>query len=201
MSEPVSARKLPLLPGAPHLDFRCNGCGNCCRALRVAITHHDLERLARGLGREPSSLVEWLEPDAVDMTGEPGTFVELRAGRRLMVLAHRGGACHLLDENQRCRAYDVRPRDCRQFPFDLGRDDSGAVVRVDRLELDGCGDEHGDPADVEELAESDAQRWSELRDYQARVARYNRLSAHRRRFGRPLGDADEFIAFLRAPTP
>jgi Fe-S-cluster containining protein len=194
----MPGRRLPVLSGAEHLAFRCNGCGTCCRVLRVAITHHDLERLVADSGRSAASLIDWLSPDAVDMTGEPGSFVELREGRRLMVLAQQDGACRLLDAGGRCSAYDQRPFDCRLFPFDLGRDETGALTSVARLSLEGCGDERGAPAELAEVDLADARRWSELAEYQARVARWNRFARHRRRFRRPLGDAEEFLAFVRA---
>lgn len=164
--------------------------------VRVAVTHHDLRRLAQGLERPASSFVDWLAPDAVDMTNEPGSFVELREGRRLMVLAQRAGACHLLDADQRCTAYASRPLDCQLYPFDLSRDDAGAVVGIARLDPHGCGDEAGPIADVIELGANDERRWRELGEYQGQVARWNRLAGHRRRFRRQPGDAGEFLAFL-----
>lgn len=196
MSDAPESRRLPLLPGAQHLAFRCNGCGDCCRALRVAITHHDLQRLMLGLARPAASFVEWLAPDEVNMTDEPGSFVELSAGRRLMVLAQRAGACHLLDASDRCSAHAHRPNDCRLYPFDVSRDEAGAVVGLERLDPNGCGDEAGPPAAIAELAATDLRRWRELGEYQSRVARWNRLAGHRRRFRRQLGDAGEFLAFL-----
>jgi Fe-S-cluster containining protein len=198
MSPAPPSRRLPLLQGrgAHHLAFRCNGCGDCCRVVRVAITHHDLRRLALGLARPASSFLAWLAPDEVDMTNEPGSFVQLRTGRRLMVLAQRAGACHLLDPSQRCSAYALRPLDCRLYPLDIERDGAGTLVGLARLDPRGCGDEAGPPASLGELAASDEQRWRELGEYQSRVARWNRLAAHRRRFGRRLGDASEFVAFL-----
>lgn len=201
MSDGTRGRQLPLLSGESHLGFRCNGCGDCCRAVRVALTHHDLERLATGLARPASSFVEWLSPDEVDMTNEPGSFVELRRGRRLMVLVQREGACHLLDASLRCSAYALRPLDCRLYPLDPSRDDAGDVVGLARLDPNGCGDEAGPPVDLGELEALDARRWHELAEYQARVARWNRLAAHRRRFRRPLGDVAEFLAFLECAAP
>lgn len=195
MDEASPSRRLPLLPGAHHLTFRCNGCGDCCRAVRVAVTHHDLRRLAAGLARPAASFVEWLAPDEVDMTNEPGSFVELPAGRRLMVLAQREGACHLLDASERCAAYAHRPLDCRVYPFDVARAATGAILGLARLDPNGCG-EQGPIADIAELGASDELRWRELRDYQSRVARWNRLAGHRRRFRKQPGDADDFIAFL-----
>jgi len=134
------------------------------------------------------------------MTGEPGSFVELSAGRRLMVLRWRAGACSFLDAAQRCRAYASRPQDCRLFPFDLARDAAGSVVAVGRLELEACGDDRGPAPALSEVDALDQRRWDEIGEYQALVARWNRLARHRRRFRRPVGDAAAFLAWLGLPA-
>ncbi|HKO90484.1 MAG TPA: YkgJ family cysteine cluster protein [Polyangiaceae bacterium] len=188
--------RLPVLLGAEHLGFRCNGCGDCCRTLRVTVTHHDLRRLSAALKQPAAALVEWLAPDAVDMTEEPGSFAELAGGRRLMVLAQAEGACRLLSAEQRCSAYAVRPWDCRLYPLALERDEQGRISRVSRLDRDGCGDEQAAPAPLDQLGADDEQRWAELSDYQAHLARWNQLARHRRRFRHPLGEANELLAFL-----
>jgi Fe-S-cluster containining protein len=178
------------------LDFRCTACGNCCRNLRVAVTIDDVARLAAATGAAPSKLVAWLKPDAVDMTGEPESFVELSEGRRLMVLRQSEGACELLAADNRCGAYGARPRDCRAFPFDFIEPslDPGPR-RLVLLPLDGCEyavDGHNDATTLEA---EDRARWSELDDYQSLVARWNRRARHRRRLHYPIGDAASFLAF------
>jgi Fe-S-cluster containining protein len=191
------------LPGSEHLRFRCNGCGDCCRQLRVALTHHDLRRLSEGLGQWAGALVDWLTPADVDMTGEPGSFVRLTRGRRLMVLAQDEGSCRLLTPDQRCSAYAVRPLDCRLFPFDLEHDAQGRPLRLARLDAN-CGDEQGPAAPLDELSIEDAQRWRELADYQQKLQLWNRMAEHRARSGRRPGDTADFLAFLgfaRAPSP
>ena len=193
---PERGPSLPLVRGAEHLAFQCNGCGACCRELRVTLTHHDVARLSLGLGRAAATLVDWLAPDAVDMTDEPGTFVDLRCGRRLMVLRHADGACHLLDAANRCAAYAHRPRDCRLFPFDLERDEHGRASGLARLPLAGCGDDIGPGHPLAAIDADDQRRWRELADYQTRVARWNTLARHRRRFRLPLEDERAFLAFL-----
>lgn len=184
------------------LNFRCTACGNCCRKLRVAVTGLDVARLAAATGSPPSALVTWLAPDAVDMTGEPESFVELAEGRRLLVLAQRNGACQQLDIDNRCRAYGSRPRDCRSFPFDFVSEPATPrnVRRLVLMPLSDCEyatDGHNDEA---ALDADDRTRWSELRDYQAIVARWNRRAWHRRRLHHTVGQASEFLALACAPV-
>jgi Fe-S-cluster containining protein len=192
---------LPLLPrfeGAHALAFRCTGCGACCKTLRVAVTHHDVSRLMRATGRPASELVAWLGPDEVDMTGEPETFVELGAGRRLLVLAQRNGACTLLGPDARCGAYDARPRDCELFPFapELGGD--GALASLELLPFSACEAAFDGDNAARELAAAHARREHELSEYRERVHAWNRLARRRRRFRHAVGDGAAFLAFAGA---
>ncbi len=177
------------------LGFRCTGCGNCCRALRVALTASDVARLVSATSKPPSELVEWLAPSAVDMTGEPESFVELSEGRRLMVLAQTGGACRLLDTGDRCSAYAARPLDCRAFPFDFERS-SPEAVHLRLLPLSGCDHAQDGQQDRAALEAVDVQRWQELASYQQQVSLWNRLVKHRRRLGHRAGSAAQFLAFV-----
>ena len=178
------------------LSFRCTGCGNCCRNLRVAVTAADVARLARATGQAAADLVDWLAPDAVDMTGEPSSFVELGEGRRLMVLAQQGGACRLLTTDNRCSAYEARPLDCRAFPFDFEGGTPRRHLRL--LPLNDCDYAEDGQQDAAALQQLDEQRWLALREYQARVADWNRLARQRRRLGHRVGSGDAFLRFALA---
>jgi Fe-S-cluster containining protein len=191
-----------VVQGREHLAFRCTGCGNCCKTLRVAATRHDVGRLVRATAEPCASLVDWLGPDAVDMAGEPESFVELPVGRRLMVLAQRadGTACRWLDSADRCSVYAARPQDCRMYPFHLERLSESVHpgtlrVRLSLLSLTDCDYERDGHAEVRRLLREDGERSRELAEYQQVVARWNRLQRHRRRLRRPLGSAAEFFAF------
>jgi Fe-S-cluster containining protein len=180
------------------LHFRCTGCGDCCRSLRVAVTALDVMRLAQATGTATRELVAWLAPDAVDMSGEPESFVELSEGRRLMVLRQTDGACSLLGAGDRCGAYAARPRDCRAFPFDFEpapRPHHSASRRLALLPLAGC--DHADDGknELTTLEAEDAARWRELQSYQALVSRWNRRAFHRRRLHKSVGGAAAFLAF------
>jgi Fe-S-cluster containining protein len=186
------------LRGSELLGFRCNGCGECCKRTRVALTHLDLERLARACGVSPGQLVDWLPAAAVDPTAEGDSLVELRGGESLMVLAHQQGACTLLARDNSCRAYEARPLDCRLFPWVLERGSRQNVERLSMFELEGLGrcGEQGQPAELGVLEREDAARWAELSLYRAQIARWNRLARRRRRFGHGVGGAEDFLAFV-----
>jgi Fe-S-cluster containining protein len=181
------------------LRFRCTACGECCRRLRAAVTDRDVERLVRFTRKGAEELVEWLDPDSVDMTGEPESFVELAEGRRLMALKQRAGACLFLTQDGRCSVHAARPLDCRQYPFDVIGAEPSREIRLLPL-ADWCAFQSDGDNPRAEVLESDRARWSELCAYQARLATWNRLARHRKRLGhRPRG-AREFLEFLGLGT-
>jgi Fe-S-cluster containining protein len=192
----VAIRSLPIVEGREHLGFRCTSCGNCCRELRVALTHHDLARLQTATGEAAENLVDWLAPDEVDMTGEPASFVELREGRRLMVLGKRNGACRFLDETLRCQVYGARPSDCRLYPFAIEARADALTAKLALLELVPCENGHDGAENAEQLGAADLERWAELEAYQVLVARWNRLARHRQRLGHRARGGREFLEFL-----
>jgi Fe-S-cluster containining protein len=116
--------------GAEHLHFGCNGCGDCCRQHRVALTHHDLARLKRVVTEPVERLVDWLAPAEVDLDAESASFVTLPPGPRLMVLAHAGAGCRFLTSDGRCSVYSARPRDCEMYPFVVERNEGRPPLRL-----------------------------------------------------------------------
>jgi Fe-S-cluster containining protein len=185
--------------GAEHLHFACNGCGDCCRTHRVALTHRDLARLT-GVARPPvEALVDWLPPERVDLDAESASLVTLPAGPRLMVLAHGDRGCRFLTADDRCAVHAARPRDCELYPFVLERNEQRQPVRLSLFEPQGCGDKSSSPVALLDLERADAERWAEVESYRALVARWNRLARHRQRLHHRAGTATEFLKFaLRA---
>ena len=182
--------------GLRLLSFRCTACGNCCRDLRVPLTSADLRQLVARSGEAASQIVAWLEPNAVDMTGEPGSFVLLEQGRALMTLAQRDAACRFLGADQRCTVYEGRPASCRLFPFAPSFAARGGLRRLRLLsgtECDHARDGYNDP---HALRIADEQRWAEHRAHLAQIDTWNRAQRHRARLGHKLRGALEFLEFI-----
>lgn len=182
--------------------FRCTECGDCCRRHRVPLTVRDLARLGEATGAPLASLVDWLSPDDIDMTGEPESFVVLRDGRRLPVLAFRGEACRFLDAANRCGVYGARPACCRTFPLELDVPEASDVPapteptkRLTVLQGAECPGEFDAAPDAARIEEALARRQEELEEHVALVAAWNRRQRRLGLAGRPAERAEAFLRY------
>jgi len=184
--------------GLRQLSFRCTACANCCKDLRVPLTTADLARLVEATGRAAAELVEWLPTEEVDLTGEPGSLVELDqpARRALMALGQSAGACQFLAADGHCNVYEARPASCRLYPFDAAYGKRGGLRRLRLLGGTRCEYARDGQVDPHALREADQRRWAEHRAFLTQVSVWNRAQAHRVRFGRRALGSREFLAFL-----
>ena len=95
------------------LLFACNQCGDCCREMRIPLSHEDLLAIRQ---RHPElPLQEWLQFYPVESTHPDALWLEQKPG--ILLLRQRQGACTFLQDN-RCGVYAYRPRVCRIWPFE-----------------------------------------------------------------------------------
>ena len=184
--------------GLGYLRFRCTSCGNCCRDLRVPVTHADLRRLVEATGLDPAQIVDWVPTGAVDLVGEPGSLVVLdhADGRALMALAQNAAACRFLGADERCEVYAARPANCSLYPFAPSFGRRGGLRRLRLLSGTNCDFGRDGDNDPHALREADAQRWAEHRAFLVQISIWNRGQRHRSRLGHRLRGAREFFEFL-----
>ncbi len=187
-------------------DFLCDRCGRCCRVHRVPITHVDLRRLAGASTLTPSMLVDFLPPEALDMSGEPETGVFLREGIRYLVLAHADEGCRFLT-HEGCSIHAARPSACRSYPFD--RPDPGQL-HLGVVPGAMCPSETGYSSTLQtrpltpvalDYSLTVSQRDSELSEYAKLVQAFNRRARVRLRLGRLPPGGGEFLEFLLRRRP
>jgi Fe-S-cluster containining protein len=89
----------------------CMDCANCCKTMTPTFTKTDISRISAHLDMKPKEFVDrWLMKEE-----DSGDWV------------NKTQPCQFLDGNK-CSIYDVRPRDCAEFPhhnkkpFDLYND-------------------------------------------------------------------------------
>jgi Fe-S-cluster containining protein len=79
----------------------CTRCANCCRTMRIVITDEDIPRIAGHLGLAPdefiSTYLEWDEKEGCYLI--------------------KTTPCPFLGADSKCTIYDVRPENCRGYPF------------------------------------------------------------------------------------
>ena len=85
-------------------QFRCSGCGECCRWTgSVLLEETDIHRLSVHLGIS--------EEDFIDR------HTRLAPNRQqLALLDQADGSCAFL-QGDRCSIYEARPEQCRTFPY------------------------------------------------------------------------------------
>ena len=89
----------------------CTTCANCCQVLAPSLNQDDLQRLARALDLDVTTLqTTYLRQD------ESGIW-ELPA------------PCPLLD-GKLCRVYDARPKPCREYPHLYNDFRSHSIARI-----------------------------------------------------------------------
>jgi hypothetical protein len=93
-------------------EVKCLDCSNCCKTMTPTFTPTDIKRISTHLGMTAKSFKEkWLFQDA-----DNGDWV------------NKTQPCQFLLKSNKCSIYDVRPRDCAEFPhhkkkpFDLYTD-------------------------------------------------------------------------------
>ena len=171
------------------LNFRCTGCGNCCRRTIVMITDGDVARIAEGTGRPAAGFVRFVPEAVADLPLRSPWWVRFDGARAVMALRHRpGGACTFLDDGNRCTIYAHRPVTCREHPFEITLSETLAVEHVAISAIVECPhawDGHNTRRELREVV-----RWNERQSdpYLERVRTWNRRRGRRTR--------PEFLRYL-----
>lgn len=93
-------------------NFQCRQCGACCKIEGIVrLKDDDTAKIAAHLGLSETDFI--------------ARETEIAPDRKGLVLKDcPDGACAMLDENNRCKIYPVRPEKCRTFPYDWVNDNS-----------------------------------------------------------------------------
>lgn len=106
-------------PGLADREFRfkCTGCGKCCTGEpgNVFITDGDISRMAKKLGMSEKRFMK----HHTRLTYDPDTKMRRYSLRETPSMTRPGDMnCEFLDDlTFRCRLYEVRPLQCRTYPF------------------------------------------------------------------------------------
>ena len=93
-------KALPTLHEEAFEKVDCLQCANCCKYYSPRFKTPDIKRISRHLGLKESVFIDmYLKVD------EDGDFVV------------RQSPCPFLAGDNRCSIYDVRPSDCKRFPY------------------------------------------------------------------------------------
>ena len=111
------------------MDFKCRGCGACCRIKNGIVRVGDAEimRIAAFLGMSEQAFID--------------RETEIAPDRRGLVLKSRPDeSCVYLTDDNRCRIHPVKPDKCRTFPLEWTNPDSAEICPALESVCGGHGD-------------------------------------------------------------
>lgn len=130
------AQREPWYAPRGGLRFECTACGKCCKRTGIVVfNEEDITRVSASMGMEPVAF------KAKYLLWEDGDWiVEVEEGAK---------PCRFLDERDQCTIHEVKPVQCRTYPFwpEL-LDDAGAWFR-ERSDCEGI--EQGPLISLEEI--------------------------------------------------
>jgi uncharacterized protein len=121
------------------LRFTCRRCGACCTGDPgyVWLEAADIAAIARRLGLETADFL---------------ANYTRRVGGRLSLCEEADGRCVLFESGLGCRAYEARPRQCRNWPFWAGIVATSAAWEREAADCPGMGSgELIGPEEIERL--------------------------------------------------
>jgi Fe-S-cluster containining protein len=173
-----------------YLNFRCTGCGNCCRDTVVCLTDEDVRRISVGTRKSPLSFVKFYSHDEIAMSDNDPSWIRLKAGRRVMALKKIRGRCVFLDNpTNRCTIYEHRPVTCRDHPFNLTYSASGRLEKISLSRIVKC--LHAWDGKVQRRELRTVNNWNERQQesYVAKIKAWHKTTSGRKR-------AKDFLRFL-----
>jgi len=99
----VNPNKLDVIVHQLHAEVftytDCIVCANCCKTISPAMRNRDVERIASALRLKPSDVVsKYMHLD------EDSDYV------------FKSSPCPFLEQDNRCKVYEDRPKACREYP-------------------------------------------------------------------------------------
>ncbi len=93
-------KKLPPLHEKAFSEIDCLNCAGCCKNISPRFKSPDIKRVAKFMSLKESALIEsYLRLD------EDGDYVVQQS------------PCPFLESDNKCAIYEVRPGDCRKYPY------------------------------------------------------------------------------------
>ncbi len=110
-----------------RFKFRCICCADCCSDKKtiVNVTYLDILRITKGLNLSFNEILEILGFYIYEKNVSNDFFKKMvippiiteKGNAFVGLLKKSTGACIYLDEEKKCKIYNLRPMFCRTFPF------------------------------------------------------------------------------------